>query len=156
MTFSQNPLLPDFELLDSECPYYYLPISKKIHRDTFFVSQSMLLPLVAQESFGPFPLNIPKLLKFHLLSKFHIQKMFQNMFVFCGLTCLLYLILFLNWLSCVFFCFLLSFLFSFMFFVFSYVFAFSHVMFSYELSFKLLQQLITDQSSDKTLSPNHT
>ena len=26
--------------------YYHLPISKKIHRDTFFLSQSMLLPLV--------------------------------------------------------------------------------------------------------------
>ena len=75
-------------------------------------------------AFGPFPLNIKKLLtlpltlKFHFfLSKFHISKIFQNMFVSCGLTCLLYLILFLNWFSCMF-------LFSFMFFVFSYVFAF--------------------------------
>ena len=29
-------------------PYYHLPISKKIHRDTFFFSQSMLLPLVLE------------------------------------------------------------------------------------------------------------
>ena len=43
---------PDFELLDSECPYYNLPISKKIHRDTFFFSQSMLLPLVLYHAFN--------------------------------------------------------------------------------------------------------
>ena len=41
---------PDFELLDSECPYYHLPISKKIHRETFFLSQCMLLPLVYRDS----------------------------------------------------------------------------------------------------------
>ena len=47
---------PDFELLDSECPYYHLPISKKIHRETFFLSQSMLLPLVSLkfDQFDPF------------------------------------------------------------------------------------------------------
>ena len=38
--------MPNFELLDSESTHHHLPISKKIHRETFFFSQSMLLPLV--------------------------------------------------------------------------------------------------------------
>merc|ERR1719447_2483115 len=35
--FLKNRSTPDFELLDSECPHYHLPISKKIRRETFFV-----------------------------------------------------------------------------------------------------------------------
>ena len=43
----RKPLSSDQKwFLNSECPYYHLPISKKIHRETFFVSHSMLLPLV--------------------------------------------------------------------------------------------------------------
>ena len=41
---------PDFELLDSQSTHHHLPISKKIHREIFFLSQSMLLPLVMTKS----------------------------------------------------------------------------------------------------------
>ena len=38
--------MPDFELLDSQSTHHHLPISKKIHQETFFLSHCMFLPLV--------------------------------------------------------------------------------------------------------------
>ena len=49
-SYEQTPLIPDFELLDSESTHYHLPISKKIHRDKFNESQSVFLPLVPLHS----------------------------------------------------------------------------------------------------------
>ena len=39
--------MPDFELLDSQSTHHHLPISKKIHQETFFLSHCMFLPLVS-------------------------------------------------------------------------------------------------------------
>ena len=44
--FLKTPSMPDFELLDCQSTHHHLPISKKIHQETFFLSQSMFLPLV--------------------------------------------------------------------------------------------------------------